>query len=103
MTIYIEIKLTDSLKEAVREATDPDTCIFEDELTTEEEKRTAVQQSSIVFGNVKPASLLDEAPDLKWIQCASAGFDAYRNLKTTAVATNMRDYFSGPCAETIVA
>jgi glyoxylate/hydroxypyruvate reductase len=103
MTIYIEIKLTDSLKEAIREGADPDTCIFEDELTSEEERRSAIQKSTIVFGNVKPAAWLDEAPDLKWIQFASAGFDAYRGLKTTAIATNMRDYFSGPCAETMIA
>src|SRR5688500_1169845 len=100
MTIYIEIRLTDSLKNAIRETADTYTCIFEDELDSEEDKHNAVRNADIVFGNVKPASWLDEASSLKWIQFTSAGFDGYRKLKTGAIVTNMRDYFSGPCAET---
>ncbi|RYY20384.1 MAG: D-2-hydroxyacid dehydrogenase [Chitinophagaceae bacterium] len=103
MIIYTEIKLTESLKNAVRETADTYTCIFEDELNSEEEKHDAIRKADIVFGNVKPIHLLDEAPALKWIQFASAGFDGYRKLKTNAIVTNMRDYFSGPCAETMLA
>ncbi|MHA4845358.1 D-2-hydroxyacid dehydrogenase [Flavitalea antarctica] len=103
MIIYIEIRLTDSLKNAIRETADTYTCIFEDELGSEEEKHDAVTSAEIVFGNVKPVSWLDEASSLKWIQLSSAGFDGYRKLKTTAIVTNMRDYFSGPCAETMLA
>jgi glyoxylate/hydroxypyruvate reductase A len=103
MIIYIEIKLTDSLKNAIRETADTYTCIFEDELNSEKEKHDAVSNAEIIFGNVKPASWLDEARSLKWIQFSSAGFDAYRKLKTAAIVTNMRDYFSGPCAETMIA
>jgi glyoxylate/hydroxypyruvate reductase A len=103
MIIYIEIKLTASLKNAIRETADLYTCIFEDELDSEEEKHEAVRKADIVFGNVKPPAWLDEAPSLKWIQFGSAGFDGYRKLKTAAIVTNMRDYFSGPCAETMVA
>jgi len=103
MNIYIEIKLTDTLKSAIREAGDDYNCIFQDELESDEAKYEAVKKADIVFGNVKPVEWLNEAPDLKWIQFASAGFDSYRALKTDAVVTNMRDYFSGPCAETMVA
>ena len=103
MIVYIEIKLTESLKSAIREAVEPNVCIFEDELSSEQEKHDAIRRAEIVFGNVKPADILDEATQLKWIQFSSAGFDSYRKLKTKAIVTNMRDYFSVPCAETIVA
>jgi len=103
MTIYIEIKLTDPLKAAIREAGDNYTYIFQDELDSEDARHQAVKKADVVFGNLKPVEWLDEAPNLKWIQFASAGFDSYRTLKTDAIVTNMRDYFSGPCAETMVA
>jgi glyoxylate/hydroxypyruvate reductase len=103
MTIYIETKLTDSLKRAIREAGNNYEYVFQDELASEDEKVAAIAKANIVFGNVKPVNLLDNAPNLKWIQFSSAGFDSYRGLRTNAIATNMRDYFSGPCAETIVA
>ncbi|MET0243395.1 MAG: D-2-hydroxyacid dehydrogenase [Flavitalea sp.] len=103
MTIYIELKLTASLKNALRESAAGYECIFEDELNSVEEKKAAVQQADIVFGNVKQVEWLNEAPRLKWIQFSSAGFGDFTKLKTSAVVTNMRDYFSQPCAETMVA
>ncbi|RYG03419.1 MAG: D-2-hydroxyacid dehydrogenase, partial [Chitinophagaceae bacterium] len=103
MTIYIELRLTVALKKALRESATGYDCIFEDELNTVEEKQAAVQQADIVFGNVKQVEWLNNASQLKWIQFSSAGFGDYRNLKTSAVVTNMRDYFSQPCAETMVA
>ncbi len=103
MKIYIETRLTDPLKLAIRETAHRYECIFHDELQNEDERRAAIADADIIFGNIKSPELLDTAPRLQWIQFASAGFDAYRGLRTRAIATNMRDYFSEPCAETIVA
>ena len=103
MTIYVELKLTEALKQALREGTESYTCIFQDELDNDDAKRNAIKDADIVFGNVRPVNWLDGADKLKWMQFGSAGFDAYRSLSTNAIITNMRDYFSQPCAETIVA
>jgi phosphoglycerate dehydrogenase-like enzyme len=103
MTIYIEIKLTEPLKQAIREVADEYECIFQDELPNDEMKQEAILNADIIFGNVKQPALLESADKLRWIQFSSAGFDAYRDINTNAVVTNMRDYFSGPCAETMVA
>ena len=103
MKIYIETRLTDPLKQAIRETAEDYECIFHDELKNEQDRKSAIADADIVFGNIKTPELLDTAPRLRWIQFASAGFDAYRGLKTSAIVTNMRDYFSQPCAETIVA
>ncbi|RYF91296.1 MAG: D-2-hydroxyacid dehydrogenase [Chitinophagaceae bacterium] len=103
MTIYVELKLTEPLKHAMKESAEGHNIIFGDELKSNEEKQEAVRDADIVFGNVKEPSWLDDAKRLKWIQFSSAGFDGYRKLKTRAMVTNMRDYFSQPCAETIVA
>jgi glyoxylate/hydroxypyruvate reductase len=103
MKIYIETRLTDPLKQAIRETADGHECVFHSELNNEDERKAAIAAADIVFGNIKSPQLLETATRLRWIQFASAGFDAYRGLNTTAIVTNMRDYFSQPCAETIVA
>jgi phosphoglycerate dehydrogenase-like enzyme len=103
MTIFVEIKLTEALKQALREGAESYTCIFQDELDNDDVKINAVRDADIILGNVRPVNWLEGAAKLKWIQFASAGFDAYRSLSTAAIVTNMRDYFSQPCAETMVA
>jgi phosphoglycerate dehydrogenase-like enzyme len=103
MKIYVEVNLSEPLKAAIREAVEDDEVIFQDELPEESERKEKVLDADIIFGNVKPAQWLEECLRLRWIQFSSAGFDAYRSLKIRGVATNMKDYFSQPCAETIVA
>jgi phosphoglycerate dehydrogenase-like enzyme len=54
------------------------------------------------LGNPNP-ELLVQATNLKWIQLHSAGFEKYQSITISAVATNMQDYYSQPCAETVIA
>lgn len=59
--------------------------------------------SEILLGN-PPKSWFDSGvPKLKFWQLDSAGFNQYKDVRTTAVVANMGDYFSVPCAETMVA
>lgn len=55
----------------------------------------------ILFGN-PPATWLQQTRDLKFWQLDSAGFAIYSALKLNAVVANMGDYFSRPCAETLI-
>ncbi len=60
-----------------------------------------LSEMEILFGN-PPVSWLENAHNLKFWQLDSAGFAIYCRLKLNAVVANMGDYFSRPCAETIL-
>jgi glyoxylate/hydroxypyruvate reductase len=102
MTIYIDILLSEELQKVIMKATNGDICLFKSEMPEEEVRINALQKADIIFGNPKP-TLLSYATQLKWFQLGSAGFEYYREVKTTALVTNMQDFFSAPCAETMMA
>jgi phosphoglycerate dehydrogenase-like enzyme len=73
----------------------------------ENARKLAVQRSEIVFGNVS-ADWLAQAPNLKWVQLDSAGFNAYLKLATKEkpapfVITNLNDFYGVAVAEAAIA
>ncbi|MFT3705968.1 MAG: D-2-hydroxyacid dehydrogenase [Agriterribacter sp.] len=103
MKIYIELLLKDQYKKMLRDAAKEDELFFKDELQDEQKVFNAIQQAEIIFGNPKPATLLEKAQNLQWMQLSSTGFDGYSSVHTNAVVTNLKDYFAQPCAETAIA
>jgi phosphoglycerate dehydrogenase-like enzyme len=102
MILYIDTPLDDYLQKVLLKATKGDNCLFKSDLKGEDARKEALLKADIVFGN-PPPSVVEQSKNLKWMQLYSAGFDAYRGLKTQAIVTNMHDYFSEPCAETAIA
>ena len=63
----------------------------------------AFKNAQIVLGNPSESWFENELSNLKLWQLDSAGFDGYKHLKLDVPVCNLKDYFSIPCAETIVA
>ncbi len=103
MTIYVDTPLEPEQKEWLKTQTPLDTLRFGKELAGSEERLKALLQADILFGNPRPVEWLQQAANLKWIQLYSTGFEYYSGISTSAVVTNMQDYYSQPCAETILA
>lgn len=101
MRIYVVTPLTEEQKARLLKQAKGYEVHFHPEVK-ESERRELFLRSDIVFGN-PPAEWFAEASNLKWIQLYSAGFDGYQHVKTRAVATNLRDFYSWPCAETVIA
>lgn len=102
MLIYVHAPLKPANKAQLRSSLSDHELVFSDELENENEKSTAIQKAEVIFGNPKP-ELLQQAAHAKWVQLHSAGFEAYQQLRLQAKFTNMQDYYSQPCAETIIA
>src|SRR5688500_2774692 len=71
------------------------------------EKRAALKEAEIVFGNV-PAAWLGDAAKLRWVQLDSAGVDAYLKINDSARArpvllTNLCGFFDHAVAEAVLA
>jgi phosphoglycerate dehydrogenase-like enzyme len=103
MIIYVDAPLADVHKQRLVKHAAGDEFIFKDEIKDDQQRLEKLLEADVVFGNPKPPEWLEKASDLKWIQFPSAGFELYKNIKTNAITTNMQDYYSEPCAETIVA
>lgn len=103
MTIYADIPLRPDQKEALRKAAPEDQFTFKSELPGEAEQHSALLRAEILLGGPKKAEWLQEARNLKWIQLHSTGFESYKGIRTSAIVTNVQDYYSEPCAETMVA
>lgn len=80
----------------------PDCQINFHEDIDEKQRKSVFLQSDIVFGN-PPPEWVEEAAQLEWMQLSSAGFDPYQHIKTKAVITNLKGFYSWPCAETAIA
>lgn len=103
MRIYVETAFPGSYKELLRHSLQKDQLAFRDEITTEEERLNTLLKADILLGNPKPAYILQEATNLKWVQLLSTGFEYYSNVHTSAIVTNLQDFYSSPCAETVIA
>lgn len=103
MIIYIDTPLNENQRGLLREAASDDELIFKSDLVGEEEQRKALLRADILFGNPKPVDWLQQADNLKWVQLYSTGFEYYSNVDIPAIITNMQDYYSQPCAETMIA
>ncbi len=103
MKIYIDTPFAEKHKDILRKGIPDDELIFKDELSDEEAQLRVLLSADILLGNPKPVEWLQRAVNLKWVQLYSTGFEYYSHIKIPAVITNMQDYYSQPCAETIVA
>src|SRR5688572_24881315 len=103
MRIYVDTPLQNDLKQKLMQATNGDKVFFKDELHDDEARLNALLNADILFGNPRPVEWMQKASNLKWIQLYSTGFEYYRNLSLPAIVTNMQDYYSQPCAETMIA
>ncbi|MFN8344377.1 MAG: D-2-hydroxyacid dehydrogenase [Spirosomataceae bacterium] len=104
MQIFVNTLLNEANRDALKKQWPAGHTLFFKNEWSEEEQAAAFQNSQVILGN-PPAAWLKQAPPLlKFWQLESAGFDGYRNLELPGVAIcNLADYFSVPCAETIVA
>lgn len=103
MIIYVDTPLKPIHKNALRNQAPDDQFIFKDELPGETEQLNALLKADILLGNPKPVEWLQKASNLKWVQLYSTGFEYYSGIRIPAVITNMQDYYSQPCAETVIA
>ncbi|AXE17976.1 D-2-hydroxyacid dehydrogenase [Runella rosea] len=104
MQIFVNTSLNESLRQALKQQLPTGHSVFFKNEWSETEQAAAFQQSQVILGNPPVAWLTTAPPLLKYWQLDSAGFDGYKNLNLSNVAIcNLADYFSIPCAETIVA
>jgi glyoxylate/hydroxypyruvate reductase A len=68
----------------------------------EDLRESSFRESDIVFGN-PPPDWLAGASRLKWVQLSSAGLEPYQQVRTPAIITNLKGFYSWPCAETAIA
>ena len=103
MIIYIDTPLKDAEKLRLKKGIGQNAeYYFRDKLPDEAAMLEKIKMADIIFGNPKP-DLMKEAVNAKWIQLYSAGFEYYQGIDLPAIITNMQDYYSQPCAETVVA
>ncbi|AQG81997.1 D-2-hydroxyacid dehydrogenase [Spirosoma montaniterrae] len=101
MRLFIHTSLSETNRIALRQHVgDTHTLLFRNELSADEQQ-PAFQQSDALLGNPS-AEWFANAPNLKFWQLDSAGFDKYSNLTLSIPVCNMGDFFAWPCAETIV-
>jgi glyoxylate/hydroxypyruvate reductase len=103
MQIFVYSTLSDDLRKKLISGTEgPDVVIIFNS-DAGEKGRELFLNSEVLLGN-PPTSWFDSGvPKLKFWQLDSAGFNQYKDVKSTAIVANMGDYFSVPCAETMVA
>lgn len=103
MVIYVDMDLGKEEKEKLKSITQEGIQVFyQNEFKSDDERLKTLKAAEIILGNPKPEWLL-QATNLKWLQLHSAGFEKYHGIRISASTTNMQDYYSQPCAETMVA
>ena len=103
MLIYIDVPLKTTEKQTLNKHLNGSYQLcYTDEFENEDNRLNALRKADILFGNPRPEVML-QAVNARWIQLFTAGFESYQNVTTKAVVTNMNDYYSQPCAETMVA
>jgi len=105
MQIFVNTSFTKQQQNLLREQCPSGHLLFFKTEGSEEEQATAFQNSQIILGNPPLDWFENMPPQLQFWQLDSAGFDGYKNaqLPSTVSVCNLADYFSVPCAETIVA
>jgi len=103
MIIYIDVPLKREEKSTLKAGIGKKAvCYFKEDIPDDSSIVKTIRIADIIFGNPKP-DFMKEAINAKWIQLYSAGFEYYQGIKLPALVTNMRGYYSQPCAETVVA
>ncbi len=104
MQIFVNTSLSEANRKALKKQWPAGHALFFKNEWSEKEQIAAFQNSQVVLGNPPAAWLAEAPPLLQFWQLDSAGFDGYKNVNLPGVTVcNLADYFSIPCAETIVA
>lgn len=101
MRLYIITPLDEKGKTRLLQEAKRFEITFHDDVQ-EDLRKSLFLRADIAFGN-PPPEWLAEASALQWLQLHSAGFEPYQQVKTAAVVTNLKDFYSWPCAETVIA
>lgn len=103
MIIYVDTAFAAKQEQLLIQTFSEDQFIFRKSLDSSEEEKEALLSADIILGNPKQKELIEQSDKVKWVQLYSTGFEYFKQLKTSAVFSNMRDYYSEPCAETVLA
>jgi glyoxylate/hydroxypyruvate reductase len=103
MIIYVDTAFASKQELLLKDTFNEDQFIFRKSLDSEDFEKEACLTADIILGNPKQKEWIEQSQNIKWVQLYSTGFEYYKHLKTAAVFTNMQDYYSEPCAETILA
>jgi phosphoglycerate dehydrogenase-like enzyme len=103
MIIYVDTAFAPKQEQLLKDTFKDDQFIFRKSLGSEVDEKEACLKADIIQGNPKQKEWIEQSQNIKWVQLYSTGFEYYKHLKTSAVFTNMQDYYSEPCAETILA
>ena len=103
MIIYVDTAFDPTQEQLLQNVFPDDEFIFRKRLSSAEEEKSALSRADVICGNPKPKEWIEQSDKVKWVQLYSTGFEYYKHLKTQAIFTNMQDYYSEPCAETILA
>lgn len=105
MQIFVNTSFNEAQRDLLRKQWPMGHTLFFKHEWSDEEQAAAFQNAQVVLGNPPAAWLTPTPPQLKFWQLDSAGFDGYKNvdLPASIAVCNLADYFSIPCAETIVA
>jgi len=104
MQIFVNTPFNEAQRHTLRQQISADhVLLFRAELPAHEQP-LAFSNAEIILGNPPAAWFTTPPARLQFWQLESAGFDGYRHLQLpNVVVCNLADYFSIPCAETIVA
>lgn len=104
MQIFVNTPFNEANRKAIQaQWPDGHTLFFKNEHTAEQQVE-AFRKAEVILGNPPAAWFSDPPASLLFWQLDSAGFDGYKNLLLPRIIVcNLADYFSIPCAETIVA
>lgn len=104
MQIFVNTPLNEALRHTLRqEFPEGHQLVFRVELP-DDRQLDAFRNANVILGNPPVAWFTEVPAQLKFWQLESAGFDGYKYLQLPDVTIcNLADYFSVPCAETIVA
>lgn len=103
MNIYVDTAFDPPHEQLLQDTFPEDQFIFRKKLSSAADEQQAILNADIILGNPKQKEWIEAAARLKWVQLYSTGFEYYKHLDTDAVVSNMQDYYSEPCAETMLA
>lgn len=104
MQIFVNTSLNEANRNALKKQWPAGHTLFFKNENSTEEQLAAFQKAEVILGNPPLTWFTSPPPQLLFWQLDSAGFDGYKNLSLpTVTVCNLANYFSIPCAETIVA
>ncbi|MCG2462258.1 D-2-hydroxyacid dehydrogenase [Flavobacteriaceae bacterium F89] len=102
MKIFCALHLTPLEKSTLIDQTKPDVTFFQNELDPAV-VQDVFRECEVVFGN-PPSAWLEKAPNLKWVQLASAGLDPYQEIirEGKIKFSNLKGFYDAAVTETAI-